>query len=142
MAAATFGTTGLDHPTGFITLQLDDGALLSQVSTLSSPQIGVPNPATEPFLDDFRQDLKIAKKEFAHEAAAALKGLTMVLPTHIKAVGKGIATPELAVRTGFGNLRDAPHLMLVPGLLIFITVMSLNLIGDALRDALDPHTSA
>ena len=40
---------------------------------------------------------------------------------------------------GRGYLREAPHLMFVPGLAILLTVVSLNLIGDALRDALDPR---
>jgi peptide/nickel transport system permease protein len=33
----------------------------------------------------------------------------------------------------------APHLALFPGLLIFLTVLSVNYIGDGLRDALDPR---
>jgi peptide/nickel transport system permease protein len=32
----------------------------------------------------------------------------------------------------------APHLALVPGLAIIVTVLGLNLLGDGLRDALDP----
>ena len=34
-----------------------------------------------------------------------------------------------------------PEFMLVPGLAIFIAVMAFNLLGDGLRDALDPKTS-
>jgi peptide/nickel transport system permease protein len=33
----------------------------------------------------------------------------------------------------------APWLTLAPGVAIMLTVVSLNLLGDALRDALDPH---
>ncbi len=33
----------------------------------------------------------------------------------------------------------APHLALFPGLLIFLTVLSINYMGDGLRDALDPR---
>ncbi len=33
----------------------------------------------------------------------------------------------------------APHLAIFPGLLIFLTVLSINYIGDGLRDALDPR---
>ena len=33
----------------------------------------------------------------------------------------------------------APHLMLAPGATIFVTVLAANLVGDALRDALDPR---
>ena len=32
-----------------------------------------------------------------------------------------------------------PELIMYPGLAIFVTVMAFNLLGDALRDALDPH---
>lgn len=35
-------------------------------------------------------------------------------------------------------MRQAPHLVLFPGLAIAITVLALNLMGDGLRDALDP----
>lgn len=37
-------------------------------------------------------------------------------------------------------MQTAPHLMIFPGLAIFITVMAFNLLGDGLRDALDPRT--
>ena len=33
----------------------------------------------------------------------------------------------------------APHVAIIPGLCIFITVLGLNLLGDGLRDALDPR---
>ncbi len=35
----------------------------------------------------------------------------------------------------------APHMAIVPGLAIVITVLGLNLLGDGLRDVLDPHLS-
>ena len=35
-------------------------------------------------------------------------------------------------------IRQAPHMVIIPGLFIMMTLISLNLIGDALRDALDP----
>lgn len=37
------------------------------------------------------------------------------------------------------QMRYYPHLMLFPGLSIMISVLSLNMIGDGLRDALDPR---
>jgi peptide/nickel transport system permease protein len=37
-------------------------------------------------------------------------------------------------------LQLAPHMVLWPGLLIFLTVLSINYMGDGLRDALDPRT--
>ena len=36
-------------------------------------------------------------------------------------------------------LRDSPWLGIFPGLAILITVLAFNLLGDGLRDALDPR---
>lgn len=35
-------------------------------------------------------------------------------------------------------IRDYPHMCIIPGVFIMLTVLSFNLIGDAIRDALDP----
>jgi len=40
--------------------------------------------------------------------------------------------------TGY-TLRFAPWVATIPGIVIFVTVLSFNLVGDALRDALDPR---
>ena len=40
---------------------------------------------------------------------------------------------------GRGYIRDFPYLVLAPGMIIMLTVFSLNMIGDGLRDALDPR---
>ena len=49
-------------------------------------------------------------------------------------------TPEwgamLSASRGF--IRDYPHLCIFPGIFIMATVLSYNMIGDAVRDALDP----
>ena len=49
-------------------------------------------------------------------------------------------TPEWGSILSGGRpfLREAPHITLFPGLIIMLTVLSLNLMGDGLRDALDP----
>jgi len=36
-------------------------------------------------------------------------------------------------------IRDYPHMVMVPGLFIMITVLCMNMVGDAIRDALDPR---
>ena len=36
-------------------------------------------------------------------------------------------------------IRVAPHICIFPGVAIMMTVFSLNVIGDGLRDALDPR---
>jgi peptide/nickel transport system permease protein len=43
------------------------------------------------------------------------------------------------LRSGREYIRDAPHLTVVPGVAIVALVLSFNLIGDGLRDALDPR---
>jgi peptide/nickel transport system permease protein len=37
------------------------------------------------------------------------------------------------------NLDFAPHWAIFPGLMIFLTVLTINFVGDGLRDALDPR---
>jgi peptide/nickel transport system permease protein len=51
-------------------------------------------------------------------------------------------TPEWGAMLSQGReyVISAPYLVTFPGLLIFLTVLALNFIGDALRDALDPRT--
>jgi peptide/nickel transport system permease protein len=44
------------------------------------------------------------------------------------------------VTDGSQYLQAAPHLALIPGALIFLTVLSINFMGDGLRDALDPRS--
>ena len=57
-------------------------------------------------------------------------------------IGLGIQAPlaewgsMLAAARTF--IRDFPHMMIFPGAAIMITVLSFNLIGDGVRDALDP----
>lgn len=57
-------------------------------------------------------------------------------------IGLGVKppTPEWGamLSSARGYIRQYPHMVLIPGLFIVITVVSFNLIGDALRDALDP----
>ena len=58
-------------------------------------------------------------------------------------LGLGVQPPTAEwgaiLSNGRTYLRQAPLLMIFPGTLIFLTVISINLIGDALRDALDPY---
>ncbi len=39
---------------------------------------------------------------------------------------------------GRSHIRDASYMCIIPGLAIMFTVLALNLLGDGLRDALDP----
>ena len=57
-------------------------------------------------------------------------------------LGLGIQPPApewgAMLSSGRAFLRDTPHLVIFPGLAIMLTILSLNLLGDGLRDALDP----
>jgi len=50
-------------------------------------------------------------------------------------------TPEWGLMVGqeYKNVFNAPHLTFFPGLALMLTVLSFNLLGDGLRDALDPR---
>jgi peptide/nickel transport system permease protein len=56
-------------------------------------------------------------------------------------LGAQSPTPEwgLMLSEGRSYLRHAPWITTFPGLAIMVTVLSINLLGDGLRDALDPH---
>jgi peptide/nickel transport system permease protein len=58
-------------------------------------------------------------------------------------LGAGIQPPEPSwgglIADGVNQIYTAPHLSLVPGVAIVIAVLSLNVFGDGLRDALDPR---
>ncbi|MDD2495657.1 MAG: ABC transporter permease [Tissierellia bacterium] len=57
-------------------------------------------------------------------------------------IGLGIQppAPEWGAMLSGGRtfLRDASHITIFPGIAIMITILSLNMLGDGLRDALDP----
>jgi glutathione transport system permease protein len=55
-------------------------------------------------------------------------------------LGPPLGTPEWGTMLNEARivLRDAPWAALVPGLALALTVLVVNLFGDALRDALDP----
>jgi peptide/nickel transport system permease protein len=58
-------------------------------------------------------------------------------------LGLGVQPPQPSwgsmLNDGKNHLLDAPYLTLFPGIAIFLSVLSFNLLGDALRDKLDPR---
>lgn len=58
-------------------------------------------------------------------------------------IGLGIAPPAPTwggmVRDGFDNILGSYHLAIMPSLAILLLVLAFNLIGDGLRDAIDPR---
>ncbi len=58
-------------------------------------------------------------------------------------IGLGIQAPipewGNMLASGRVYMRDHAYIVMAPGLAIFVTILSLNLLGDGLRDALDPR---
>lgn len=56
-------------------------------------------------------------------------------------LGAAPPTPEWGLMLGEerNSVFNAPHLVFIPGIAIMLTVLSFNLLGDGLRDALDPR---
>ena len=68
----------------------------------------------------------------------------MILETAgLSFLGLGSQPPQADLGSMLGEGRklliNAPHASIVPGVMIFIIVMSVNLLGDGVRDALDPR---
>ena len=69
---------------------------------------------------------------FAQLQAAALDFLGLGLPPEIPSWGNMLAEERIYITR-------APWLLLYPGALIILSVFSMNLLGDALRDRIDPR---
>jgi len=74
---------------------------------------------------------------------ATLRVATAILSTaSLSFIGLGIQPPApewgAMLASGRTYLRDAWHITFFPGMVIMITILALNLLGDGLRDALDP----
>jgi len=58
-------------------------------------------------------------------------------------LGLGIQPPAASwgsmINAGRGYLQSAPWIVFGPGVALFVTVVGLNFVGDAIRDALDPR---
>lgn len=69
-------------------------------------------------------------------------GMTITMAAALSYIGLGVQppTPEWGAMLSAGRnyIRTFPHLIMFPGILIALTVLCINLLGDGLRDALDP----
>ena len=69
---------------------------------------------------------------FAQLQAAALDFLGLGLPPEIPSWGNMLSEERIYITR-------APWLLVYPGLLLVLSVFSMNLVGDALRDSIDPR---
>lgn len=69
-------------------------------------------------------------------------GSSIISASSLSFLGLGVPAPDpewgTMLSDGRAYIRTAPHMTLFPGLAIMITVLAFNMLGDALRDALDP----
>jgi peptide/nickel transport system permease protein len=67
----------------------------------------------------------------------------ILLESALSFLGAGVRPPNPSWGTmideGVDRIATAPHLTVVPGLMLVLTVLSLNVFGDGVRDALDPR---
>jgi peptide/nickel transport system permease protein len=75
--------------------------------------------------------------------ATIFVGTAVLSEAALSFLGAGITEPTAAwglmVAQGKDFIFSSPHLLLVPGAAIFLTVMAFVFVGDGLRDALDPR---
>lgn len=68
----------------------------------------------------------------------------VVAESGLSFLGLGVQPPDASwgsmIRDGVRYLLVAPHLVLAPGMALFLVVLSVNLLGDGLRDRLDVRT--
>ncbi|MCE0451324.1 ABC transporter permease subunit [Brevibacillus sp. AF8] len=71
-------------------------------------------------------------------------GTSILAASSLSFLGLGAApeSPDWGAMLSMGRdyLATSPHVVIIPGIAIFLTVLAFNLVGDGLRDILDPKT--
>jgi ABC-type dipeptide/oligopeptide/nickel transport system permease subunit len=70
-------------------------------------------------------------------------GAAIIAEASLSFLGLGVPPPTptwgFMLKTGYPYIQTAAWVPIVPGMAIFLTVLGFNLLGDVLRDALDPR---
>lgn len=70
--------------------------------------------------------------------------MVVIAEAGLSFLGLGVQPPDASwgtmIRDGTRYMLVAPHMVMVPGMAIFVVVLSVNLLGDHLRDHLDRRT--
>lgn len=70
-------------------------------------------------------------------------GWAILAEAGLSFLGLGVKPPTPSwgaiISSGRAYLIQAPHIATIPGLILALTILAFNLIGDAIRDALDPR---
>lgn len=90
----------------------------------------------------FREILPNCMAPIIVQASLSVAG-AILSTASLSFIGLGVQPPApewgAMLSSGRNYLRDAMHMTLFPGLAIVVTILALNLLGDGLRDALDPR---
>jgi peptide/nickel transport system permease protein len=87
----------------------------------------------------------IAPNVWAPVLVVATLGLAsaVIAEASLSFLGIGVTPPDPTwgnlLLDGFGQMQDRPMMAIAPGVAIFLLVLAFNLLGDTLRDALDPR---
>ncbi|BAK37346.1 putative peptide ABC transporter permease protein [Microlunatus phosphovorus NM-1] len=71
-------------------------------------------------------------------------GVYITIEASLSFLGIGLQPPAISwglaisQASGLGSVRNAPHMLLFPSLFLSLTVLSFIMLGDAVRDAIDP----
>lgn len=69
----------------------------------------------------------------------------ILLESFLSFLGLGVQAPQSSwgslISAGVASMEEYPWLLIYPGLVLSLTLFSLNFVGDGLRDALDPRAS-
>ena len=94
-------------------------------------------PASAAELDSMRQAVRWAMEDGAFGIASAI-----LTEAALSFLGFGVPATTVTWGSMLSESRGAVYawwLAVFPGLMIFLTVLSYNLVGDGLRDATDPR---
>ncbi len=97
--------------------------------------------------------LRVACRHIVPNAAAPIivqaslsVAFTILAEASLSFLGLGIQPPQPSwgsmINAGRGYMQQAPWIVFGPGAALFVTVVGLNVVGDAVRDALDPRLRA
>jgi peptide/nickel transport system permease protein len=87
-----------------------------------------------------RHLLPLAAAPLIVEATFGIAGM-VIAEAGLSFLGLGVQPPEASwgsmIRDGTRYMLVAPHLVLAPGIAVFLVVLAVNLLGDCLRDRMD-----
>lgn len=143
--STTLSTTGV--VVGFVYIPYVFRAIRSQVLTLRERE----------FVDAARQQgLSHARIMFGEILPNIMSSIIVFVPlmlanailleAALSYLGAGVQAPNSSwgtmIQAGLTTFPGAFHTVLAPGIMLVLTVMSVNIFGDGLRDALDPRSKA